>query len=110
MKNTIITLFAAFSLASCSVDKMLLSEEQKSEWKLVGDSIYRNNLPVAVYDHQEYEINPQHGKHVHAVLELSIRQFDNIPSNTVPLIRFIHTKHPKMKIEIVIPNNPNSNK
>jgi hypothetical protein len=81
----------------CSVNKHALSKREINEWATRGDTILRNNKPVAVYDHLEYEL--YNGKEN---IEISINQFDKTPDNTIPLIRFIHYHHKKSKVEIVV--------
>jgi hypothetical protein len=89
-------------VAGCvfAVDKNLLSESEKNElkeWTVVGDTLLRNNIPVAVYDHTEYEMYMEK-----TTKEISIIQIDGNPENTIPLMKFIHHSHKKDKVEIVI--------
>jgi molecular chaperone DnaK (HSP70) len=80
-----------------NVKSSLFSKKEINEWATRGDTILRNNKPVAVYDHLEYEL--YNGKEN---IEISINQFDKTPDNTIPLIRFIHYHHKKSKVEIVV--------
>jgi len=87
-------------VVGCTVDRNLLSESEKNElkeWTIVGDTILRNNKPVAVYDHIEYEMYMEKTS-----LDISIEQIDGNPENTIPLMKFIHHSHKKDKVEIVI--------
>ena len=84
-------------ITGCSVDRNILSENEKTEWTVMGDTIFRNNRPVAVYDHIEYELYS--GK---ATIEISINQIDGNPENTLSLVRFVHYSHKKDKVEVVI--------
>jgi hypothetical protein len=86
-------------ITGCSVDRNILSENEKTEWTVMGDTIFRNNRPVAVYDHIEYELYS--GKET---IETSINQIDGNPENTLSLVRFVHYSHKKDKVEVVIKN------
>lgn len=102
MKNifTILTIVAL--LTSCATDKYLLPKEEMVKFTVKGDSIFYNSIPVALYTHWEYELNPSHGKKAKPIVELSVRHFD-IPPLTEDLIKFIHTLHPRTKIEVISP-------
>ena len=102
MKKILIGLLVA--LGSCSVDKELISKSEFVKWSSKNDTIFYNNKPVAYYDHSEYELNPRHGKHSQPVQELSIMQF-NFDVKTDELIKFVHTLHPRQKVEIVVPRH-----
>ena len=81
----------------CKTDKNVLSNKEELEWSTKGDTILRNNKPVAIYNHLEYEL--YNGK---ATIEISIDQIDRSPENTIPLIKYVHLKHKKNKVEIVV--------
>ena len=83
----------------CKMDKHTLTSKEELEWSTNGDTILRNNKPVAIYNHLEYEL--YNGK---ATIEISIDQIDKSPENTIPLIKYVHLKHRKNKVEIVVQN------
>ena len=101
MKNLklvmLVGVFCSTLIFGCMMDKHLLSENEKTEWSVIGDTILRNNRPVAVYDHIEYELYS--GK---STIEISINQIDGNPENTLSLVRFVHYHHKKDKVEVVI--------
>lgn len=101
MKNlNLIMLVGAFCstlIFGCMTDKHILSKNEKTEWSVIGDTIFRNNRPVAVYDHIEYELYS--GK---STIEISINQIDGNPENTLSLVKFVHQNHKRDKVEIVI--------
>ena len=100
MKKLIILAIAISATTfGCKTDKNLLSTKEAIEWSTRGDTILRNNKPVAVYNHLEYEL--YNGK---ATIEISIDQIDRSPENTIPLIKYVHLKHKKNKVEIVVQN------
>jgi hypothetical protein len=95
-----ITILCFILVVGCAVDRNVLSESEKNElkeWTIVGDTLLRNNIPVAVYDHTEYEMYMEK-----TTKEISIIQIDGNPENTIPLMKFIHHSHKKDKVEIVI--------
>ena len=102
MKKLVIFLMISVAVMSCATDKFLLNKEEMKKYSVKGDSIFYNNIAIAVYTHWEYELNPSHGKKAKPIIELSIRHI-NIPPMADELVKFIHTLHPKQKIEIVSP-------
>jgi hypothetical protein len=102
MKKIITILTFGLVLGSCTTDKYLLSVDEMKDYSVKGDTIFYKSTPIAVYTHWEYELNPSHGKKAKAIIELSIKHI-NIPPMADDLVKFIHTKHPKTKIEIVSP-------
>ena len=103
MKKVLIML-GFVSLVSCSVDKEIISKSEFIKWRVNGDTIYYENKSVAVYDHSEYELNPGHGKFAKPIQELSITQL-SFDVKTDELIKFVHTLHPRQKVEIVVPRH-----
>ena len=100
MKKLIILAIAISATTfGCKTDKHALTNKEILEWSTRGDTILRNNKPVAVYNHLEYEL--YNGK---ATIEISIDQIDRSPENTIPLIKYVHLKHKKNKVEIVVQN------
>lgn len=104
MKKTLIIVGLIMSLGSCSIDKEIISKIELVKWNSKNDTIYYDTKPVAYYDHSEYELNPGHGKHAKPIQELSITQI-NFGVKTDELIKFVHTLHPKQKVEIVVPRH-----
>ena len=99
-KKIIILVIVIYAIVvSCKTDKHSLSNKEVLEWSTKGDTILRNNKPVAVYNHLEYEL--YNGK---ATIEISIDQIDKSPDNTVSLIKYVHLRHKKNKVEIVVQN------
>lgn len=99
-KKIIILVIVIYTIVvSCKTDKHLLTNKEVLEWSTKGDTILRNNKPVAVYNHLEYEL--YNGK---ATIEISIDQIDKSPDNTVSLIKYVHLRHKKNKVEIVVQN------
>ena len=100
MKKLILSVLVISAIAlGCKTDKNLLTNKEAIEWSTNGDTILRNNKPVAVYNHLEYEL--YNGK---ATIEISIDQIDKSHENTIPLIKYVHLKHRKNKVEIVVQN------
>jgi hypothetical protein len=100
MKKLILSVMIIFVTAlGCKIDKHSLTNKELLEWSTKGDTILRNNKPVAVYNHLEYEL--YNGK---ATIEISIDQIDKSPDNTVSLIKYVHLRHKKNKVEIVVQN------
>jgi hypothetical protein len=79
------------------IEKM--EQEEMLDWGNQNDTILRNGNPVAIFEHFEYEVNPNHRK-PNMQKELCFIQVDNNPDNTKSLIRYIHTKHPDSKIQV----------
>lgn len=76
-----------------------LNTNELKEWSNRNDTILRNDKPVAIFEHYEYEVNPNHRRpNIHA--ELCFIQVDNDPDNTFAMIRYIYTLHPSSKIQV----------
>jgi hypothetical protein len=104
MKKQLMIVGLAIALGSCSVDKEIISKAEFVKWSTKNDTIFYNANPVAYYDHSEYELNPGHGKYAKPIQELSITQL-RFDVKIDELIKFIHTIHPKQKVEIVVPRH-----
>jgi hypothetical protein len=102
MKKLLIVISFISLLSSCVTDKQLLSSKELQNFTVQGDTILYKNAPIAVYTHWEYEINPAHGKNAKPIVEICIDQFDNM-SVTNDLLKYVHTKHPKVKVQISTP-------
>ena len=103
MKKLLIAI-ALLSVFGCSVNKDVMSKQEISKWSVKSDTIFCNSVAVAVYDHSEFELNPSHGRHAKPIQELSILQIGfNVEIDN--LINYIHTIHPKQKVEIVVPRH-----
>ena len=79
------------------IEKML-AEEMK-EWSTRNDTIFRKDSVVAIFEHYEYELNPNHRRPM-MLAEMCFIQVDDEPQNTIDLIRFIHTIHSTSKIQV----------
>jgi hypothetical protein len=104
MKKQLIIAGLAIVLGSCSVDKEIISKAEFVKWSTKNDTIFYNAKSVAYYDHSEYELNPGHGKYAKPIQELSITQL-SFDVKIDDLIKFVHTIHPKQKVEIVVPRH-----
>lgn len=104
MKKTSIVAALLITLFSCTVDKRLMTTTEQQNWSSKRDTIYHLTTPIAVYDHSEYELNPRHGRRSAITLEISIKQISYSVQNE-NLVRYIHTIHPKDKVELVLLNN-----
>lgn len=102
MKNIITILTICLFVSSCVTDKYLLTADEMKNYDVKGDSIFYKSVPIAVYTHWEYELNPSHGKGAKPIIELSIKHI-NIPPMADELVKYVHTLHPRTKIEIVSP-------
>lgn len=104
MKKIIIVAIALTTIFGCSVNKDIVSKQELSKWSVKSDTIYCSSVAVAVYDHSEFELNPSHGRHAKPIQELSILQIGfNVEIDN--LINYIHTIHPRQKVEIVVPRH-----
>lgn len=105
MKNLILSIGLLMSIVSCSVYKGKLTPDEYAKWSTKNDTIYYQNHVVAFYDHSEYELNPNHRRYAKPIQELSIIYFNNLGTDVDQLIKFVHTYHPKQKVEIVVPRH-----
>ena len=80
-----------------SIEK--LSEQEMKEWSNRNDTIFRKGAPVSIFEHYEYEVNPNHRK-PNIQAELCFIQIDDDPENTFPMIRYIYTLHPSSKVQV----------
>lgn len=76
-----------------------MEQGELKEWSNRNDTILRNNKPVAIFEHYEYELNPNHRRPAMQA-ELCFIQIDDESENTVGLIRYIHTMHPSSKVQV----------
>ena len=104
MKTQLMIAGLILALGSCSVDKEIISKSEFAKWSSRNDTIFYNAKPAAYYDHSEYELNPGHGKYAKPIQELSITQL-SFDVKTDELIKFVHTLHPRQKVEIVVPRH-----
>jgi hypothetical protein len=104
MKKIIIAVGCLLSIVGCSTYKSNISKSELDKWSTKNDTIYYTNKSVAFYDHCEYELNPNHGRHAKPIQELSITQL-NFEVTIDNLIAYIHTVHPRQKVEIVVPRH-----
>ena len=79
------------------IEKMV--SEELTEWSNRNDTIFRKGIAVAIFEHYEYELNPNH-RSPKMQAELCFIQVDDEPQNTTDLIRYIHTMHSTSKIQI----------
>ena len=104
MKKLFVIILVIITIVSCSTYRETTSKEELSKWTHKNDTILYLNEPIAFYDHCEFELNPSHGKHAKPIQELSITQL-SFSVSTDNLIKYIHTIHPKQKVEIVVPRH-----
>lgn len=76
-----------------------LSDSELKKWSNRNDSIFKSDTIVAMFDHYEYEYNPNH-RHKVILTELCLTQIDDEPDNTIDLIKYMHTLHPTSKVQI----------
>jgi len=104
MKNSLIILFGIIILMSCNVGKTKInkiSKKEMSEYNIIRDTVYHNNEKIAYLNLIEWEYF-----NGNLIQEISIVQFN--PSDqdkTIKLISYVHTKHPKAKIEVKFKND-----
>ena len=79
------------------IEKM--EPEELQDWSNRNDSILHKGETVAIFEHYEYELNPNH-RRPKMQAELCFIQVDDEPQNTTDLIRYIHTMHSTSKIQI----------
>lgn len=104
MKKLVIAVGCLLSIVSCSTYKGTMGPNELNKWSIKNDTIYHKDQSVAFYDHCEYELNPNHGRHLKPIQELSITQL-NFGISIDSLIMYIHIIHPKQKVEIVVPRH-----
>ena len=76
-----------------------MDEEELKEWSNRNDTIFKKGEPVAIFEHYEYELNPNHRRPIMQA-ELCFIQVDDEPQNTTGLIKYIHTMHGTSKIQV----------
>lgn len=76
-----------------------MSVKELSAWSSRNDTIFKHDSVVAIFEHYEYELNPNHRK-PKMIAEMCFIQVDDEPQNTIDLIRFIHTIHSTSKIQV----------
>lgn len=76
-----------------------MKEEELSKWRNSNDTIFYKDSAVAIFEHYEYEYNPNH-RTKNVLAELCFVQIDDDPENTNNLIRYVHTLHSHCKIQV----------
>ena len=79
------------------IEKM--DPEELADWSNRNDTIFTKGKVVAIFEHYEYELNPNH-RTPKMQAEICFIQVDNEPENTINLIRYIHTMHSTSKIQV----------
>ena len=79
------------------IEKM--EQEELADWSNRNDSIFKKGEVVAIFEHYEYELNPNH-RSPKMQAEICFIQVDDEPQNTTDLIRYIHTLHSTSKIQV----------
>lgn len=79
------------------IEKM--EPEELADWSNRNDSIFMKGKVVAIFEHYEYELNPNH-RRPKMQAEICFIQVDDEPQNTMGLIRYIHTMHSTSKIQV----------
>ncbi len=100
--TTFLVVGSIVGTTSMSGDEMpveKLSETEFKKWSNRNDTIFYRDTSVAIFEHYEYEYNPNH-KTKNVLAELCFVQIDNNPENTVGLIRYAHTLHTNSKIQV----------
>ena len=95
----IVISFLTSSKSSTSDNLKPLEGNELNLWSNRGDTIFKNKEAVAIFEHYEYEYNPNHSKKV-ILAELCFIQIDDNPDNTIGLIRYIYTLHGSSKIQV----------
>lgn len=72
---------------------------EMKEWSSRHDTIFKNDSVVAIFEHYEYELNPNH-RRPKMTPEICFIQVDDEPQNTIDLVRFIHSIHSTSKIQV----------
>jgi hypothetical protein len=72
-----------------------MSEEEQKEWHTYKDTIYHDSVAVGVFQSNEWEYSDNK-----LVLEISIRTLNYYEPNTMDIIRYVHARQPKAKIEV----------
>lgn len=76
-----------------------MSSKELSAWSTRNDTIFKHDSIVAIFEHYEYELNPNH-RNPKMIAEMCFIQVDDEPQNTIDLVRFIHTIHSSSKIQV----------
>ena len=97
MKKIITILTLGLLVSSCATDKYLLTEDELKNFSVKGDTILYKSVPVAVYTHWEYELNPSHGKKAKPIIELSIK---SLSVNTLFTLFYFFVVPPRIELGI----------
>lgn len=102
MKKLLILLFVMTTMNSCVTDKHILDSVEASKWHHRNDTIFRNLTPVAVLTHMEIELYKGEQSNELCFDQLS----DTLGDDHVQgLIDFVHTRYPKVKVQITTPHH-----
>jgi len=92
----LIALAVCVALGGCATDKNLLSIVEMQQWSNRNDTIFHKQIPVAMFTH--YEVELYKGERVN---ELCLQQVNDSLFDITGLIKYVHTVHPKDKVQIV---------
>lgn len=95
--NLIVVATTTSSTYEPKIEKM--EPEELQDWSNRNDTIFTKGKVVAIFEHYEYELNPNH-RRPKMQAEICFIQVDDDPENTINLIRYIHTMHSTSKIQI----------
>ena len=92
----LIALALSLIVGSCAVDKNILTKTEMAEWGNQNDTIFHKQIPIAIFTH--YEVELYKGDRTN---ELCIQQINDSLYDVDQLIRYVHTVHPKDKVQII---------
>lgn len=108
-KKVLLTSLIAILVAGCTAyrqsmkskkydSEYTLTDEELSEYRYYNDTIYYRDTLIGILNNIEYEYIPSSEDGIR--LEISVTQIGWYSDTPLHLFKYIHTLHPKAKIEV----------
>jgi len=85
------------------VDEMHMSETEMVRYYHKNDTIYQDSVAIGIVQSVEWEYNPNTNDDL--VMEISITQINPFADYSYDLIRYVHTRFHKAKVEVNYDNH-----
>ncbi len=96
MKRILGSLLVIGMIASCAVDKQILSSSELKRWCSRKDTLYYDCVPVAVFTGYEMELYKGD-----ITIELCIEQINDTLIPISSIVSYVHTFHRDDKVQVI---------
>ena len=96
MKRILGVLLVIGVIASCAVDKQILSSSELKRWCSRKDTLYYDCVPVAVFTGYEMELYKGD-----MTIELCLEQINDTVVSIDSIVSYVHTFHRDDKVQVI---------